>query len=548
MNSDSPSSAEIFDVCVVGAGPVGLAVALSSAERGLSVLLLEAGAEEAGSFDAGGTADIVAPQRHAPLEIAVAAGMGGTSRLWGGRCVPFDDIDFEKRDYVPHSGWPIAHRDVAGWYPEASRLLGCGSAVFDSPREEWDRGFGGDVTIRGLERWTPVTNTAVVNSGRILAARRMTVRTGHRVTDLVLRDDRVVSAEAVAGGVQRAFRARSFVLACGGLETTRVLLMQQRRYPLAFGGGEGPLGRFYMGHMSGKIADLVLRSPADIAELDFLREPAGPYIRRRFQISPAAQRREKLGNIAFWPDNPPFYDASHRNPLLSAVFLVLAAPVLGRRLLPEAVRLSHVGPAPYSFPPHLRNVLTSPHRALMSSVRLLQRRYLARPRCPGFLDRNRAGRYALHYHAEQAPCAESRVSLGGQADASAPPKLLVDLRFSGADAESVARAHEVLDRALRASERGHLEFHHPPSDRSSVVLAQASDGLHQIGTTRMSASAKEGVVDPDLRLHGLHNLFVASSSVFPTGGQANPTFLAVALGIRLAQHLAELRLSRVEAA
>jgi choline dehydrogenase-like flavoprotein len=548
MTADPPSAAEIFDICVVGAGPVGLAVALAATEGGLSVLLLEAGSEGRGAQDPGGPVKIVAPRRHATLGMAVAAGMGGTSKLWGGRCVPFDDIDFERRDYVPHSGWPIGHRDVAGWYPEAARFLGCGSAEFDLPQPEWERDLGGDVGIRGMERWTPVTNTAVVNRGRISAAKRLTVRTGHRLTGLVLRDDRVVSAEALSGGARRVFRARSFVLACGGLETTRLLLMQQRRYPSAFSGADGPLGRFYMGHMSGKIADLVLRRPADIAELDFRREPVGPYMRRRFSISAAAQRRERLRNIVFWPDNPPFYDAVHHNPLLSAVFLVLAMPALGRLLLPEAVRLSHVGPPPYDIPAHLRNVLVNPHRALACSLRLLQRRYLARPCCPGFLDWNPAGRYALHYHAEQVPCAESRVSLSGPADESPAPTLLVDLRFSRADADSVVRAHEILDRALRTGGRGHLEFRQPALDRASAALAQASDGFHQIGTVRMAASARDGVVDPDLRVHGLRNLFVASSAVFPTGGQANPTFLAVALATRLAHHLLALQLARVEAA
>lgn len=548
MTGDPQRTAELFDVCVVGAGPVGLAVALASAELGLSVLLLEAGGEGGDAPTAGGAVDIVEPKRHAPFDAAVASGMGGTSKLWGGRCVPFDDIDFEPRDYVPNSGWPIAHRDIAVWYPEAARLLGCGGASFDWPLDSWDQALGDDVTVSAIERWTPVTNTATVNRSRIAAAKRLSVRTGHRVTGFVFRDERVAAAEVLSQGARRTVSARSFVLACGGLETTRLLLMLQRRTPALFGGENGPLGRFYMGHLSGKIADLALRTPADVAALDFQREPAGAYIRRRFAISPAAQRRERLRNLTFWPDNPPFHDASHRNPLLSAVFLALATPAIGRRLLPEAVRLSHIGPGPYAFPAHLRNVLASPHRAVASSLRLLRRRYLTRPRCPGFLDLNRAGRYALHFHAEQAPCAESRVSLSSETAEGNVPTLRVDLRFARADAESVARAHVILDQALRASRRGHLEFRHAPPDRADAVLAQASDGLHQIGTTRMSASAGEGVVDPQLRLHGVHNLFVASSSVFPTSGQANPTLLAVALGLRLAHHLSQLQLARVAAA
>jgi choline dehydrogenase-like flavoprotein len=108
------------------------------------------------------------------------------------------------------------------------------------------------------------------------------------------------------------------------------------------------------------------------------------------------------------------------------------------------------------------------------------------------------------------------------------------------DIDSVVRSHEILDKWLQEQGVGRLDFLADPEDRSEVVLNQALDGYHQIGLTRMSDEATEGVVDRDCRVFGTANLFVAGSSVFPTAGQANPTLPAVALALRLGDFLGKL--------
>jgi choline dehydrogenase-like flavoprotein len=117
------------------------------------------------------------------------------------------------------------------------------------------------------------------------------------------------------------------------------------------------------------------------------------------------------------------------------------------------------------------------------------------------------------------------------------PQLRIDLRYSDLDASSVSKCHDVIDRNLREAGIGHLEYTTSVDDRSGVILANGSDGFHQIGTTRMAADPRRGVVDANCRVHGAPNLFIASSSVFPTSGQANPTLLLAALSARLAAHL-----------
>jgi choline dehydrogenase-like flavoprotein len=526
------------DVCVVGAGPVGIALALACERYGLSVLVLESGREQPDRFAATLNAGhIVNTLHHVTTDMAMCRGLGGTSRWWGGRCVPLDVIDFARRRHLPHSAWPIPHDEIARWYGPAASFFGIGPARFAAAAAPWTE-FG-DVRCDQLERWTPEINAGRRHRTRLAESSRVTVLLGATVTEVHLAEDcRRVTALTV-GDTDRKVRIepRRVVLACGGLETTRLLLQAQRGRPHLFGGRDGPLGRGYMGHVSGKIANLVLADPASVAIHDFFLDD-GAFVRRRFTLKPEAQIRDELLNIAFWADNPPFHMPGHGNGLLSLVWLALAIAPVGRLLVAEGVRVNHVGPRPRRWARHAWNVMRSPLSTVREIVAILHARLLSTPPKPGFLVRSSDGRYALHYMAEQAPKDESRVKLSDLKDPLGLPFLDVDLRYTEADAQSVLRAHDLLDQSLRRSGLGHLEYREPPEARIASILQQAREGYHQIGTTRMGLTPQDSVVDVECRVHGVDNLYVSSSSVFPSSGQANPTFPAVALALRLAAHLA----------
>jgi len=531
-----------------------MALALEFERLGRDVVVLESGRNRVcPELAEASRAAIVDPRRHAPMEIAVCRALGGTSWTWGGRCVAFDDVDFGVRPRVPHSGWPIAHNDVKPWYARAAEYLLCGDDTFYSP-PRYLHDLGDDVSVGFLERWATESRLALVHGKRIERSDRIKLCLNSTVVDLDLgADGSVVEGVVVAGpeGKSRV-KAHAVVLAGGGVETTRLLLAVQRRWPGHFGGLGGPLGRYYMGHISGKIANIVLNEPAAIVDLDFELDTSGAYVRRRFMLSEEAQRTHGLLNTAFFPDNTPFHDPRHRSSVLSAVFLALAVPPVGRRLVSEAIRIAHVGPKPHRYGAHIANVLRGAPAGAMDLLKIVRGRFLASPRKPSFLVRSRDGRYALHYHAEQEPNPDSRVVLTDEADRFGLPRVAIDLRFTEGDARSVIGAHQVLDAALRANATGRLEYWYPAEQLRDRVLAQASDGLHQVGTTRMGLNAKDSVVDADLKVHDIANLHVTSSSVFPTTGQANPTFLATALAVRLANHLntraaAEIRTERTDA-
>jgi choline dehydrogenase-like flavoprotein len=138
---------------------------------------------------------------------------------------------------------------------------------------------------------------------------------------------------------------------------------------------------------------------------------------------------------------------------------------------------------------------------------------------------------------EQAPNPASRVRLSENKDALGMPRAQLEWRLSAIDKSSARRTQEVLARALGAAGLGRLQITFSEDERSWPT--EMGGGRHHMGTTRMHLDPKQGVVDPDGRVHGLANLYVAGSSVFPTVGAANPTLTLVALALRLADHLVE---------
>jgi hypothetical protein len=280
------------------------------------------------------------------------------------------------------------------------------------------------------------------------------------------------------------------------------------------------------------------------------RASTGSYYRRRLTFAPEVMAEHRLLNTYFLPGNFPLGDAGMASGALSALHLALSA----RHRSVDYMRHYQPGYVPTRFQPglevgrHAGNVLRDPLGTVTGLADIARQRLARAHRPPGLFYGSPSGIYALNYHAEQIPDPESRVTLSEGRDSNGVPLPRVDLRYGDDDIGSVLRSHLVLDDLLRQTGHGQIEWMRSPDERVEHVRAQARDGYHQIGLTRMAQSPRDGVVDGDLAVHGVRNLWIAGTGVLPTGSQAHPTFSAVSRALRLAHQLAAGRRAVLSAA
>ncbi len=527
-----------YDAVVVGGGPAGLSFAMEMAAHGKTVLVLESGGfspdEDQQKLS---DADLVDPQSHEDMLIAVARRLGGTSNLWAGRCVPYDPIDFVDRPNIENASWPIGLDEITPYYERASWYLSGGETRYSDPLNGIDIDDD-DFSFDRLERYSNCPAIQVGHEEALQYNPNIDIRLNTTLVDLAFSENGDVRSIRVKrpDGQAMDIAVTTLVLACGGLETTRQLLVAQRKHPDRFGGANGALGKFYMGHVTGEISDITFKNRSLEKGLNFYVDRDGTYVRRRFVPSDAVQLENDLTNIAFWPVVPPIADAAHRSGILSLLFLALSTQPWGGMFIAEAIRRKHV-PEGIAKIPHLLNVVRQLPQSAAFGFSFLYKRYLSSSRIPGFFVLNPGHRYGLSYHAEQVPSEKSRVYLSEKKDKFGVDRLVIDLNFSERDAEPILRSHKLLRDWLHKHELGTIDYRDPEEDAIQRIIEIATHGTHQIGLARMGKDAKRAIVDKDLRVFDSRNLYLLTSAVFPTSGQCNPTLTIVAMGLRLTQHL-----------
>ena len=556
LSGASGSSVRRGALAVIGAGPAGVTLTLEAARLGIDVILIESGGlEEDPLLQEVVEAAALDPMRHAPLRMTHLRQVGGTSNIWGGRSLPFDPVDFVTRSIAGDVRWPVSLEEISAFFPAACRWLDCGRDVFNAhdvptmPATMFPGVDDDGVTSSSLERWSLPLSFKTAHLDDLTSNPRVRLITGLTCTEIETAPE---SSKAVAlrcanlvGGTAR-IEADAFVVAAGGIESTRLLLSSTGPHGGVLGDESGHLGPGYLAHTQGVAADIHFTAPPGSA-IDFVKDVDGSYVRRRLSFTEEFQRQHDLPNIVAWIDNPEVADAAHESGELSAVYLALRSPA-GPMIAPDAQRLSITGTfipgTPYGGaemspnPLHLANIMRHPLRTIDFMSSFGSRRLLTRGRkAPGFLIHNDRDVYPLEFQGEHRPQFDSRIWLCDERDDLGMRRVGIDLRFCDDDVEGVVRAHEQWDAFLRVNGVGHLEY--LEEDPRATIWRRLGGGFHQSGTTRMSASPNDGVVDQDLRVHSTANVFVASSSTFVTSRQANPTMMIVAFAVRLAKHLAE---------
>jgi choline dehydrogenase-like flavoprotein len=512
------------DVCIVGAGAAGITLATELAGQPFRVLVVESGGldyeADTQSLYRGHNVGL----RYFPLETARLRYFGGTTNHWGGMCRPLAEADFARRDWIPHSGWPITRQTIAPFYTRALPFVRL-------REDEWTAASWAETDTPTLPLTATRVATAVhqrawhpgqwmrfaeVHRDVILRARNITTCLhGNAVRIDSDATGRVVTAVHFASlaGQRFSVKARFFVVATGAIENARLLLLSNQRNPAGLGNDHDVVGRFFLEHPQ-LVAGVVQRSPSRFP-LGFYR----PHIVRGSLVSGAPElsedlrRSEHLVNV--WLD---FRTA--RDERREAVARVRTS----RRYLASSLRQ---GELPDDFGRHLGNVAADlSERAMGSGLAVAT-------------EADDAGDHVrLVAVVDPAPNPSSRVTLGTELDQLGQRRVSLDWRLSAVDKRSVRRLVEILGVELGRAGLGRVQSQLDGSDTTWPEDLVGSG--HHIGTTRMSDDPKQGVVDRDCRVHGLANLFMGGSSVFPTAGSGTPTLLIIALAIRLSDHLKRL--------
>jgi choline dehydrogenase-like flavoprotein len=537
------TSGPTADVCVVGAGPAGLSLARALTGDGARVVLLEEG-DETPRFradvrltgdDPYTTADHVGQTR--------AAFLGGTSGIWsyrmtdddpeagprGCRYAPLDPIDFEARSEIPYSGWPFTRADLDPWYEQAQDA--CGLGRYDYAPTGWSTpdarplDLDPDVVETQMFQFGSAVHWSRDVVGRLRASGDVEIVTGAAVTELVTDGAGTVTAVAYRrpDGSAGEVRARRVVLAAGGIENSRLLLMGAAGARGELGNAGDAVGRYWMEHPQIRGGLLVTPPGAGLARRLALYDADwrdGTKVMGKLSITPQTVRKEGLISTSalFIPR-----EDVHLAPAVQA-FGALRSP--SGRTAPPSTRV--------------RLAVTAGRGAgdLLAARRIFATQTGVDHN--GWSRHADAGRYRvfeLLHQSEQTPDPDNRITLGTERDRLGRPVPQLTWRLSEDDAIRVAQARDTYVRVLEEAGTGTVIQRDWDRGRPRMV----GGNHHHMGGTRIGADPRTGVVDADLKVHGVRNLYVAGSSVFPTGGSVNPTLTVVALSLRLAAHLRATR-------
>jgi choline dehydrogenase-like flavoprotein len=502
------------DVCVIGAGAAGIAIAHELLGGRADVVVLESGGrrrsaatERLNEGEASGLSDTALTEGRGRL-------LGGTTALWAGQCLPLDASTPARRPWVPASGWPFGHEELEPFYRRAEALLQIEGEVYDE--RVWD-GFGIERPqvdpsrfVHRFTVWCPETHLGRLYRGRLAASGNVRVLLHATATEIVTSPsgERFASVRAATPEGKRVrVHAKACVLSAGAVENARLLLASSGVHAAGVGNGHDVVGRYFQDHPNGHVATIAGEGLARLQQLyGLLRRGRLRYL-PRLSLSPGLERSQEVLACSAYPV---FHVADH------------AAMEAARRLQRAAKARRR--------PAALRRDLAQAARATGPLAAAIGRR-LARDRSA----EPPPAHVTLQLHAEQAPNPDSRVTLSRRRDRLGVPLPSVDWRLTELDHRTArTMVREVADELARL---GLGQVRPEPWLEREGWARRMDDSWHQMGTTRMGTDERCSVVDADCRVHGVDGLFVAGASVFPTAGAANPTLTIVALAARLADHL-----------
>lgn len=456
------------DICIVGAGIAGIYLAVTLLKTGIKIILLEAGNTE---YNEGiqKAHNFVTTGLPIEQESRIIA-FGGTSTVWAGMIRPLDDIDFEKRDWVPNSGWPFLKNKLIPYYDKAAVLLGIPKVkdfIIDK-RSIQNLGFGPDLKPNIFY----LMNEKYRDFGKrfnenLKKSKEIMVLTNSNATTLETGKNgkivNIVNVQTLHGN-RFKINAKHFVLAAGGIENARIILLSKsKQHPKGIGNINDVVGRYYMDHPKFQAGVLFFNKNIKISNQSYIDTVLGK-CRLGIKLTETSQKKHRLLNSCIWVD--PEYRKSSILSILS-----------GKNR-------------------HFRRV-------------------------------------EVMNHMQQAPIPSTRITLSKEKDMFGLPRASIHWSLSPLDKKTIVYIHKLI----YENKNDAREYSFESSLLNGTSVWNVEDSSHHMGATRMGLNPKTSVTDANAKVHGIKNLYIAGSSLFPTGGYANPTYTIFALTQKLSEHL-----------
>ena len=538
------------EVCIVGAGVAGITLARALSTDTVNVLVIEAGGRRPDKLAQSMFWGRNVGHSYYGLDTARCCGVGGSSHKWliqlpdktlGARLHPLEPIDFEPRSWVPNSGWPFSYEQLVPYYEAAQQYCMAGPFSYDpSPWSQADRTPTLPLPGRNAEStvFQFASRDAFIHHplDAIKASPTINLLTHATALDLDTNDAGTqVQGLRLATGTGRMLKvsAKRFVLAAGALESARLLLLSDRVHQRGLGNQHDLVGRYFMEHPHVWTGRYMASSQMNVDQLRFYsHHQAGKMsILGKLKTTDAAQRKYELLNHCI---------SLHLNVKRHRTNVAPQWPINSWPLfVSDAYRQGHraEGTGIVAADGDCQSPTSMVTGELVKRIRALRAGggKIARHLLGGLADRLRPTPmdFKINHMSEQVPNPDSRVYLGSEKDRFGRRRIELDWRLTELDLRSIIRSQQLIDEELRQAGLGHLKIDADVRRLDNNIQG----GWHHMGTTRMHADPRKGVVDSDCRVHGVDNLFIAGPSVFPTSGYANPLLTIVALSVRLADYL-----------
>lgn len=495
------------DIVIVGAGTVGLVMSvLLSRNSKLSIICLESGGMHQNEEEHPLNEVIHTKSVYSGAASGRFRCIGGTSTRWGGALIPFMDSD------LASSIWPITMKDLEPYIPQVEKLF----SLAEGPYELGELLSENNSThTPRLAKWPPFKKRNVYSllSQHCNHTDHAEIWINATATNFTTRSNILNSIKAQApDGSEITVSAKSIIISAGAIETTRLALLINKQNNNVISSCSPSLGRYFSDHLSVEVAELEVTAPKKLNKIvGFRFEKSGVMRNLRFELANGSTTRSKIppcfAHIAFTTDGTGGFDA-----------LRDALRNLQRRKLPSTKVL-------------LQLVKSLPWLLKAMWWRFIEKRLLF----PS------GAKLMVHMVIEQDPNIENTITLSeDRTDKFGHALAKINWSVTNKDINNLTGSVDAFESMWGNSDLSNLAtFKRRPLGQAENELALGGGIYHPTGSTRMGATAQEGVVDSKLRMFALPNVYLVSTSVLPSGGGANPTMMLFLLAMRCIDQLSK---------